>query len=170
MKLTTVLVALSLTAIGFCQATQPIQRVPRPHVRRQAQTANPQALATIQSSLAAAIQSMTSALPIYDGYRVKSIHAAHKALMIVDRMISGANVQVRPKPTVHDHVKSTKAHSRYSQQQIASSQAAMQQGLADLQQALSGPAITGKQASKAAALVQTAITDATTAIQIHSGH
>ncbi len=65
---------------------------------------NPQALPVLQQDLIGAIESMKSALPIYDGNRVRSIRAAHAALVLVDQAISGVNAKVRPQPNVKDEI------------------------------------------------------------------
>ena len=134
--------------------------------------ANPASLSALQSDLTSAIQAMEAALPIYDGYRVKSIHAAHRALGIVDRAIT-KGAAARPASKARDHVPSSGAHNRYSSQQIAQSQANMRQGLTALSQAMkdlqsaagSNP---NKHAVEVRNLLTKAIQDANTAISIHA--
>ena len=134
---------------------------------------NPQALAALQTDLVNAIESMKSALPIYDGNRVHSIRAAHEALIIVDHAISGANAMKRQVPNVKDQVSSGQAHTQYTAQQIAASQASMRKGYAALQQAYKDlQAAAGSnpnaKALKVNAHLQTAGTEATKAIAIHA--
>lgn len=134
--------------------------------------ANAQALSALQNDLATAIQSMEAALPIYDGYRVKSIHAAHRALAIVDHSIN-RNATTRPASKATDTVKSHQAHSKYNQQQIAQSQQDMEQGLAALNQAqkdlqAAAGSNPNKHAYQVQKLIAKAIQDATTAIGLHA--
>ena len=135
---------------------------------------NGAALTALQNDLQGAITQMEAALPIYDGYRVKSIHAAHEALGIVDKVISGAGASARPMSTAKDHIPSGTAKHKYTPQQLASSQADMQQGLNSLQgaagafqTAMQGQSST-KRSQRLSSLIQKAITDATTALNIHA--
>jgi hypothetical protein len=160
---------LGLTTVSHAQ----VQR-PNNHRRHAASTTNPQALAALQTDLQNAITSMTSALPIYDGNRVRSIHAAHRALILVDKAISGNRALVRPKPTVRDHIASGKAKGKFSAQQIAASQAAMQQGLAALTQAQADLTVAagtnpGKRAYEVNNHLKTAVAEANAAINLHGG-
>ncbi len=170
-RVKSILAIIALATVGLQSAALAQTPNPRrPHARPAA--TNPQALAALQTDLTSAINSMTGALPIYDGFRVKSIHAAHRALVIVDRAIAGTQAMVRPKPTVRDHVPSNRAHAKYTQQQIAASQTAMQQGLAALTQAqadLNAAASGGKKAMAVSQDLQRAVADANTALNIHSG-
>jgi hypothetical protein len=134
---------------------------------------NGAALNALQSQLATAVQQMEAALPIYDGYRVKSVHAAHEALVIVDKVISGAHAAVRPPSTARDMVSSGAAKSKYTAERISASQTHMQNGLNSLeaaanafQSAMTGQAST-KRSEKLAALLQRAITNARTSLDLH---
>ena len=135
--------------------------------------ANAQALPALQGDLEVAIESMKAALPIYDGYRVRSINQAHETLVLVDRAISGANAARRIKPSVTDHVGSANAHSKYTPQQIQASQTnmrkaadALAQAWKDLQSAAgSNP---NQLAVKAANHLKLSQTDCGKAISIHS--
>ena len=134
--------------------------------------ANPQALAALQQDLINAIETMKSALPIYDGNRVRSIHQAHEALVIVDRAIAGANAVVRAKPTASDTIASKTAHTKYTPQQIAASQATMRKGYAALQQAYKDLQVAAGSNPNQKAInvnkhLQTAGTEATKAIALH---
>jgi hypothetical protein len=133
---------------------------------------NPQALSALQTDLVNAIDSMKSALPIYDGNRVRSIRAAHAALVIVDRAISGAQTKARPMPTVNDAVGSKGAKGKYTQAQISASQTNMTNGLASLQTAWKDMQVAAgsnpnQRAKNAANHLQVAITEAKTAISLH---
>ncbi len=92
------------------------------------------ALLALQRDLITAIQDMKAGLPIYDGDRVRSLHAAHAALVIVDSAISGNKIK-RPALNVKDDQPSGRAHEKYAKEQIAQSQVQMRQGYAALQQA-----------------------------------
>ena len=135
--------------------------------------ANPQALSALQQDLITAIDSMKSALPIYDGNRVRAIHQAHQTLQIVDKAISGVNALKRAMPAVTDHVPSGTAHAKYNSQEIQTSQASMRKGLAALQQAWkdmqsaagSNP---NRQAINASKHLQTSQSEASTAIALHA--
>jgi hypothetical protein len=162
------LLALSVTALATAQA--PAKQHRRPGV---VAASNSQALASLQKDLIAAIQSMSQALPIYDGNRVRSIHAAHRALVVVDHAILGANATQRQKPTVHDNVQFKQAHTKYTSQQIAQSQANMEQGLAALNQAMKDfQAAVGstpnKAGTKVAGHLQTSMSEANKAISMHT--
>jgi len=135
--------------------------------------ANRQALAALQQDLINAIETMKSALPIYDGNRARSIHQAHEALVIVDRAIAGANAVVRPKPTATDNIASKTAHTKYTQQQIVASQATMRKGYAVLQQAykdlqVAAGANPNQKAVNVNTHLQTAGSEATKAIALHA--
>lgn len=130
--LTLTLLVLGATCVAGAQV--------RPHPRRIKASSvtvvlSPQALAETQTNLIRAIATMKSALPIYNGDRVKAIHMAVNALNIVDRQISGANAPARQVPKVHDEVPPKQARRRYSAQQIAASQAAMSRGVEALSRA-----------------------------------
>ena len=100
---------LTVLAIAACSATY-AQGKPRMREATARPVFNAQALAAVQSDLGSAIAAMTSALPIYDGDRVKSIHFAHRALVIVDGELAGGKAAFRKQPKVRDHVPS-KIHS-----------------------------------------------------------
>ena len=82
---------------------------------------NPQSLSALQNDLSTAIQYMEAALPIYDGNRVKAIHAAHRALAIVDKAIN-ANAGPRNMSKAKDHVASGSAKGKYNNESISQSQ------------------------------------------------
>ena len=133
---------------------------------------NQTGLNAIQSDLISAIGSMKSALPIYDGNRVRAIHAAHNALVLVDHAIAGARAAKRPSPTVTDHVKFANAKSKYNQQQIAASQTSMEEGLNYLKLAYRDLEATvgstpNKQGIKAGELIQKSEREAATALALH---
>jgi hypothetical protein len=132
-----------------------------------------QALSVLQVDLQSAIQSMSGALPIYDGNRVRAIQAAHRALLIVDKA-SNPRATVRPAPRVKDSLRSGQAHHRYSTAQISQSQTSMQRGLTSLQEATTALQIAigntpNPQGLKVAQEIQTAIEEAQNAIQMHAG-
>jgi hypothetical protein len=134
---------------------------------------NPQALATMQVDLTNAIEAMKVALPIYDGDRVKSIHEAHEALLIVDQAKDGINAIVRVKPNPKDNVTSASAHSKYTKDQIVSSQTTMRKAYKLLQQAwkdlqLASGSKPNKKAVSAANHLLAAGTEANKAIAIHA--
>lgn len=136
--------------------------------------ANPQALSALQQDLITAIDAMKSALPIYDGNRVRAINQSHQTLLIVDKAISGVNALKRVKPSATDHVPSSSAHSRYSTQQIETSQANMKRGYAALQQAwkdmqAAAGSNPNRQAINASKHLQIAQSEASTAIALHAG-
>ena len=167
---------LTVLAIAACSATY-AQGKPRMREATARPVFNAQALAAVQSDLGSALAAMTSALPIYDGDRVKSIHFAHRALVIVDGELAGGKAAFRKQPKVRDHVPSKTAHAKYTPQQIAASQTAMNQGLQYLQKAASDyqtatGGVTGTSANsrvtKAAGLIGQAIGEATAAIAIHA--
>lgn len=168
MKLATLTIT-SLLIAGSCVSSAQLQ-----HARRQTKpTFNTQALAATQSDLIAAISSMTSALPIYDGNRVRSIHLAHRALVMIDRQLSGAQTQQRKAPMVRDHIASKTAHSKYTPQQIAASQAAMNQGLQSLNKAASDYQVAAgntnaKGPVAAFGFINQSIREANAAIAIHN--
>ena len=171
MKLATL--SASILVIACCGIAS-AQGRPRARQATAKPVFNSQALAATQADLVAAISSMTSALPIYDGDRVKSIHLAHRALLIVDHEIAGNKAAARQTPKVHDHVPSKNAHVKYTPQQVAASQAAMNQGLQSLNkaasdyQAAAGGASANKGASKAYGFIGQAIGEANAAIAIHN--
>ncbi len=173
MKLNRILIGvLVIASLGASAGAQQTTVRQRQHTTMTA--ANPQALAALQKDLIAAIQAMTSALPIYDGNRVHSIHAAHQALMIVDRAISGKNAVVRTKPQVNDKVGSKGAHAKYTAQQISQSQGNMQTGLNALNQAVkdlqtAAGSAPNKQATNVSTHLNTAISECNKAIALHSG-
>jgi hypothetical protein len=142
------------------------------HPSRPGTTNAIQALSVLQVDLQSAIQSMTAALPIYDGNRVRAIEAAHRALLIVDKAAS-KRATVRPAPRVKDSMASGRAHSRYSAAQIGQSQTSMQHGLASLDEATKALQIAvgstpNPQGVKVSEEIQTAIDEATAAIAIHA--
>lgn len=167
---TAVVAALTSGAVAQVRGTG--QHRPRAHSGTVVRPANSQALAALQSDLAAAIQSMEAALPIYDGYRVKSIHATHRALGIVDKALV-TNAAARQASKAKDHIPSGNARGRYNSEQISQSQSNMRQGLAalmtaekDLQAAAgSNP---NKQALEVQKLIAKAVQDANTAVNIHA--
>ena len=135
---------------------------------------NPQALVALQTDLNNAIDAMKLGLPIYDGFRVRSIHATHSALVLADTAINGAKAFHRVLPNVKDHISSGTAHSKFTPQQIAASQANMRKGYAFLQQATKDlEAAAGSKpnskAIRAAADIKVASSEATMAISLHGG-
>ena len=134
--------------------------------------ANPQALAALQTDLTTAIQAMETALPIYDGNRVRSIHAAHRALALVDKAIK-LNATARPASKAKDHIPSGTAHGKYNAQAIAQSQTNMRQGLGSLTSAqkdlqTAAGSTPNKHAFEVQKLLSKAISEANTAIGLHS--
>lgn len=166
LTISSLVVVLACTAAAQTRQTR-VQKETKP-------VFNTQALSATQADLSAAISSMTSALPIYDGDRVKSIHFAHRALLIIDHQLSGGKSAPRQKPAAHDHVPSKTAHAKYTPSQIASSQAAMNQGLQSLNKAMtdyqSAVAVrtTNKGVTNAANMISQAISEANQAIAIHA--
>jgi len=135
--------------------------------------ANPQALAALQLDLINAIEQMKVALPIYDGNRMRAIRQTHAALIIVDQAIAGANAVVRAKPTATDTVASGSVKTKYTKDQISSSQASMRKAYATLQQAYKDlQAAAGsnpnQKAVKVNAHLQSAGSEATKAIAIYA--
>jgi len=135
---------------------------------------SPRALGALQQDLIIAIDSMKSALPIYDGNRVKAIHASHEALVIVDNAISGASAMVRTRPVVKDHIPSGTAHSKYTPQEIATSQTAMKKAYSTLQQAwkdlqTAAGSNPNQKAKRVATYIQTAGNEVTKALALHGG-
>lgn len=134
--------------------------------------ANPRALAALQTDLTAAIRAMETALPIYDGNRVRSIHAAHRALVLVDKAIN-RNATARPASKAKDHVASGTARSQYNNESMAQSQMNMRQGLGSLAsaqkdlQAAAG-STPNKHAFEVQKLLNKAVSEANTAIGLHS--
>jgi hypothetical protein len=173
MKVNRYFVALFLVAAacGAFAQTTPVTH-PKGQHHSPGMAANPQALAALQTDLAAAIQSMETALPIYDGNRVRSIHAAHRALAIVDKAIN-VGATARPASTAKDHVPSSSAKGKYSNESIAQSQTNMRQGLGSLGsaqkdlQAAAG-STPNKHALEVQKLLNKAVSEATTAIGLHS--
>jgi len=149
------------------------QKGHRKVIRSNATTQVNPSLSALQTDLISAITAMKAALPIYDGNRVRSIHAAHNALVIVDHALLGAKASFRAKPMVNDNVRFKTAHSRYSSDQIAASQSQMQSGLSylqsawkDLQNAVgANPNTSGL---KVGDDLQTAAAEATAAIALHA--
>ena len=129
----TIAVSFGLTLATIAPAQVIIQRHGHKNVIRTT-TINP-ALTALQGDLISAITSMKAALPIYDGNRVRAIHATHNALVLVDHAMLGPKASARVRPTVSDNVKFKQAHAKYSADQIAASQANMQNGLGYLQAA-----------------------------------
>ena len=134
---------------------------------------NANAVRALQSDLVSAIGSMDQALPIYDGFRARSMGHARRALMIVDNVISGGRSFNRPAISERDTIASKEAHSKYSVSQIAQSQTLMRSGLRylnaslnDLRLATNG--VLGKKGERCQAAIQTAIGDANTAIGLHA--
>lgn len=130
---------------------------------------NPQSLVALQHDLVSAIDTMKAALPIYDGNRKRAIHAAHAALVIVDREINGPTGATRPLPTVNDNEK----HTKFTPSEITGSQTNMRNGYAALQQALKDlVGATGSNPNQKGARVKahllTASSEAATAIQRHA--
>ncbi len=134
MKLLPTLLAASLAVVaaGFASAQTTNHRV---RLRGAVIAPNPQSLNALQTDLINAIEELKTALPIYDGNRVHAIHQVHEALVLVDQAIAGANATVRVKPAVKDTVGSTTAHSKYTKQQIQSSQATMRDAQSILKRA-----------------------------------
>ncbi|MDR3692190.1 MAG: hypothetical protein P4L46_22605 [Fimbriimonas sp.] len=167
------LVSLVATIVGTAGAQSSIRRG---HAHNSVTTSNPavtQAISSLQQDLIAAVAAMKAALPIYEGNRVRSIHAAHASLVIVDHVMYGKNAAVRPKPSVTDHVAAKHAKSKYTAQQIEASQESMKQGLAALQAAVKDLQVAeGNTPNRQGAIVsnhlQKAIQDATTAISLHA--
>jgi len=157
-----------IVAIGSAQGpARPGRQIPK-----LASPAVVKALNALQQDLVDAIASMKTALPIYDGNRVRSIRAAHTALVLVDRAIYGTKAVARENPNVNDQVSSGKAKGKYTAQQIAESQTNMRQGLTFLQSAWTDlQAAVGSTPNKQGVLVsghlQKAINEATTAIGLH---
>jgi hypothetical protein len=163
--------ALALLIVATFAAAAPAQVI----VRRGRQVSaavppNPQSLAALQQDLINAIEAMKSGLPIYNGNRVRSIHAAHAALVIVDREINGPNGATRQVPSVKDGEK----RSKYTASEVTGSQTNMRNGYAALQQALidlsgatgSNP---NQKGAKVRAHILNASAEAKTAIQLHAG-
>lgn len=167
MKLKTILITFAAVAVAAGAFAQ--NPMPRKGHRQTGMPVNSQAATTAEQSLSQAISLMTAALPIYDGYRVKSIHQAHQALVILEKATAPGRTP-RQKPQVKDHVPSKHAHAKYTADQIAASQNQMNQGLQALQAASNALASAGsnKRTMNAAAKVQTAISDAATALSIHA--
>jgi len=160
---------LAMLVVASFIAAAPAQVVIRGGRRVPAVPPNPQSLMALQQDLINAIESMKTALPIYDGNRVRSIHAAHAALVIVDREINGPKAATRTLPTVKDGGK----RSDYTSGQITGSQTNMRNGYAGLQQALKD--LVGAMGSnpnqkglRVKAHIQTASAEATNAIQLHA--
>jgi hypothetical protein len=176
MKFNRFLVAiLFIVAIAACASAQTngiIQKGRRHNPTTTGTPANPQALAALQGDLAAAIQAMEAALPIYDGNRVRSIHAAHHALAVVDKSIN-LNAAARPASKAKDHIASGTAHSHYKNESITQSQTNMRNGLASLTtaqrdlQAAAG-STPNKHALEVQKLLTKAVAEANTAISLHS--
>ena len=136
---------------------------------------SPQGLAAVQQDLVVAIKSMESALPIYKGDRVKSIRLASRALLMVDRGLYGAKAKVRPVTTARDHVAAESAKTRYTPNQIAASQTAMNEGLTalaaaeeDFQKSVNNNP--GKKGVALLKLIDDSAAEAKTAIAIHGGN
>jgi len=162
-----------LIAASLAAMTQAQTIIVRGGHRHQTSPVVGQALSALQQDLILAISDMKAALPIYDGNRVRSIHAAHQTLLIVDRAISGAKAPARQRPDVNDKVGSAHAKEKYSVQQLFTSQTTMRQGLKALQQAWKDMQVAegstpNKQGLKASADLQKAITEANTAIGLHA--
>jgi hypothetical protein len=161
---------LALLVVASFAATAPAQVIIHRGRRNvPAVPPNPQGLVALQQDLIKAIESMKSALPIYDGNRVRSIHAAHAALVIVDREINGPTGATRPVPTVKDGEK----RSKYTPSEVTGSQTNMRNALALLQQGTKDlSAATGsnpnQKGAKVRAHLQVAISEATIAIQLHA--
>jgi len=172
MKIIRLMLALMIVAAFAAPApAQNVVRRGRPNIA--AVPPNPRSLVALQQDLINAIESMKAALPIYDGDRVRAIHAAHAALVIVDREINGPNGATRTVPTVKDSVKSGSAHTQYSAQQISDSQASMRKGLSTLQQSMSDlKGATGSNPNQKGVRVSNhirlAIAEASKAISIHA--
>ena len=164
---------LAILVIGIVAATATAQGNYRHRTTAPTIPANGQALSALQQDLVTAIEAMKSALPIYDGNRVRAINQAHQTLLIVDKALSGVNAVKRIKPTVTDHVASSSAHTKYTAKQIEASQASMKKGYAALQQAwkdmqAAAGSNPNRQAINASKHLQTAQTEANTAINIHA--
>jgi hypothetical protein len=171
MKLARLTLAL-LTAVALAAAA-PAQTYYHGRQRNAVVPPNAQSLAALQQDLINAIEAMKTALPIYDGNRVRSIHAAHAALVIVDREINGPKGATRALPVVNDGVKSASAKSQYNGEQISASQTNMQKGLAALQQAMKDlVGATGSNPNQKGIRVSNhlkiATAEATKAISLHS--
>ncbi|HLK17261.1 MAG TPA: hypothetical protein VKT78_20825 [Fimbriimonadaceae bacterium] len=154
------------------QRRNPNRNAPRHPVGPAGVAPNPQSLSALQNDLSTAIQYMEAALPIYDGNRIKSIHAAHRALALVDKAIN-ANAAPRNMSKAKDHIPSGSAKGRYNNESIAQSQTNMRQGLSFLtaaQKDLQGAAGSNpnKQAFEVQKLIGKAVTEANTAINLHS--
>jgi hypothetical protein len=135
---------------------------------------NQRGIAGVQEDLIAAIKSMESALPIYDGDRVKSIRFAHRGLAMIDRALYGAKASLRPQSKARDQVSSKSAHSQYSSAQIQASQTAMEQGYQALSAAYDAlrTAVNnnpGKKGVELANLIEQSGSEAKTAMAIHGG-
>ena len=165
--------ALALLFIALVAASATAQGGYRHRMTAPAVPANPQALSALQQDLITAIEEMKSALPIYDGNRVRAINQAHLTLLIVDKAIAGVNAMKRVKPSVTDHVPSGTAHSKYTAQEIQASQTSMRKGYAALQQAwkdmqTAAGSNPNKQAINASKHLQTSQSEANTAIGLHA--
>jgi hypothetical protein len=160
---------LALLVVASIAAAAPAQVIRGGRRNGPAVPPNPQALVALQSDLIKAIESMKTALPIYDGNRVRSIHAAHAALVIVDREINGPSGATRPVPSVKDGEK----RSKYTPSEVTGSQTNMRNALSLLKQGtvdLTGATGSNpnQKGAKVRAHLQVAISEATIAIQLHA--
>ena len=164
MKFSICVVGLAAISSAFAQNSP----VPVRHLNgvRRVHATSP-ALETLEADLSSARAAMTSALPIYEGHRAHSIEMTHRAIRIIDREEGDAFSPVR------DHVHHTRAHSKYSNDQISASQGQMNQGLQALNQALTdlnavANGSNGRGAQSMAKLIQAAISQAQTAIALYA--
>jgi hypothetical protein len=141
------------------------------HHRVQTDSANRTGLFLVQQDLMKAIEAMKVALPIYDGYRVKSVGTAHRGLVYLNHALMGARAPEVRKPEIFDTTRSKAAHVRYSKTQIALSQSQMQAGsqylskaATDLQNAVNGNY--GPYGVKLRDFIQKSLTDSNTAIAL----
>lgn len=163
---------LALVIVGVCCAQssigiQPQTGVVRHNLAGHHGNFNSAAVDALEADLTAARRAMSSALPIYEGHRAKSMEIVHRAIRIVDKREGEAVAPVK------DHVHHTMARKKYSADQIAASQAEMNQGLGSLNQALTdlnavAAGNKGKAVQNMSKLISAAIAQAQTAITLYN--